>query len=507
VLDDDRFLIFTENLAEGVGDFAYGGVGFDSGEDGREEILSGMGAALEFGEGGTDFGGIAFGAKGVQAHDLGAFDLRIDAQRGDLAVFFGDKFIDANNDLFFLLYCALEIVGGALNFGLDKTGFDGFEHAAESVNFGKVVFGASFDFIGERFDGVRATDRIGGVGDAGLGGDDLLSAQSDQSSFFRGEGESFVHGIGVQRLAATQYGGERLDGDAHDIVFRLLRGERRASGLRVEAEEKRARIFGSEAVTHDFGPEAASGAKFGDFFEEIAVGVEEEGKLRREFVDREAGVECGLNVGNTIGEREGDFLDRGGTRFADVITGDGDGVPFGKSIAAPGKNVGDDAHRGAHRIDVGSARDVFLEDIVLNGAGEFGEIGALFSCDGDVEAEKNCGRSVDGHGSGNAFERDLIEERFHVFERIDGYANLADFSESERMIGVHANLRRKIKSNGQTLLSFAEEVAIALIGFGGAAEPGVLAHGPKTSAIHSGINTAGKRKFAGETGRGLRIRR
>jgi hypothetical protein len=47
--DDDGFLVFAEDVAEGVGDFAYGGVGFNGGEDGGEEIFCGGGAALEFG--------------------------------------------------------------------------------------------------------------------------------------------------------------------------------------------------------------------------------------------------------------------------------------------------------------------------------------------------------------------------------------------------------------------------------------------------------------------------
>ena len=45
-----------------------------------------------------------------------------------------------------------------------------------------------------------------------------------------------------------------------------------------------------KAVAHDFGPQMTGGAVLGDFFEEVAVGVEEEGELGSEFVDAEAGV-------------------------------------------------------------------------------------------------------------------------------------------------------------------------------------------------------------------------
>ena len=47
-LDDDGFVVFAIDAAEGVGDFAYGGVGFDGGEDGGEKIFASGGAALEF---------------------------------------------------------------------------------------------------------------------------------------------------------------------------------------------------------------------------------------------------------------------------------------------------------------------------------------------------------------------------------------------------------------------------------------------------------------------------
>ena len=115
----------------------------------------------------------------------------------------------------------------------------------------------------------------------------------------------------------------------------------------------------------------------------------------------------------------------------------------------------------------------------MHGAGNFCDVGALFFGNGDVEAEKDCGGGVDGHGSGDFFEGDAIEKSFHVFERIDGDADFADFAESERVVGVHADLRGKIEGHRETGLAFAEEITIALVGFDGAAEAGVLAHGQK----------------------------
>ena len=54
----------------------------------------------------------------------------------------------------------------------------------------------------------------------------------------------------------------------------------------------------------------------------------------------------------------------------------------------------------------------------------------------------------------------------------------------------------KIESDGEASLPFFEQVAIAAIGFDGAAEAGVLAHGPKAAAIHRGIDAARERELA-----------
>jgi hypothetical protein len=48
-LDDYGFLVFAEGAAEGIGDFADCGVGFDGLQDGGHQILGGAGAALNFG--------------------------------------------------------------------------------------------------------------------------------------------------------------------------------------------------------------------------------------------------------------------------------------------------------------------------------------------------------------------------------------------------------------------------------------------------------------------------
>ncbi len=84
---------------------------------------------------------------------------------------------------------------------------------------------------------------------------------------------------------------------------------------------------GVEALAHDACPQAAGGAELGHLLQEVVVGVEEEGQLRGELVHRQPGPQGGLDVGDAVGQGEGDFLDRGGAGLADVVAGDRDRVP------------------------------------------------------------------------------------------------------------------------------------------------------------------------------------
>src|SRR5207248_7210667 len=64
-----------------------------------------------------------------------------------------------------------------------------------------------------------------------------------------------------------------------------------------------------------------------------------------------------------------------------------------------------------------------------------------------------------GHGGGDFVERDAVEERLHVFKRINSHAYFADFTESERMVGVHADLRGEVEGYGETFLRSEEHTS------------------------------------------------
>ena len=302
----------------------------------------------------------------------------------------------------------------------------------------------------------------------------------------------------MERLGAAEDGSEGLEGGAHDVVLGLLGGERGAAGLRVEAHHHRARAPGLEALFHDRGPETACGAELAHLLQQVVVAGEKEAEPSGEGIDIEAGRDGGIDVGDAVREREGDLLGRGAARFAHVVAGDGDGVPAGDALRAETEDVRDQPHAGRGRIDPRPAGDVLLENVVLDGAAELLEGHALLLAHGDVEAEEDGSGAVDGHGGGDAVEGNLLEQRAHVVDRVDGDADLADLAHGHGVVGVVADLGGEVEGDGEAGLALVKEVTVALVRFFGGAEAGVLAHGPETPAVHRGLDAAGEGVLAGE---------
>ena len=125
--------------------------------------------------------------------------------------------------------------------------------------------------------------------------------------------------------------------------------------------------------------------------------------------------------------------------------------------------------------------------------------------DGDVEREQDGGGRVDRHRRRHAIERDAVEQRGHVFDRVDRDTDAADFTGGERMIRVVSHLRRQIERDAQAADAVGEQVAIAGVGLFRRAEPGVLTHRPQPAAVHRRLDAAREGKFAREPELGRRV--
>ena len=337
-----------------------------------------------------------------------------------------------------------------LNFALNHARLDRRQRAARCLDALQQRPGADLDFVGARFDFVGAGHGIDRVGDAGFERDDLLRAQRQRRRFLGGQRQGLVSSIAVERLRAAEHRRERLHGDAHQVVVGLLRGERAAGGLRVKSQLLRARVRHAEPLAHDARPQAASRAELGDLFEKIVVRGEEKRQTLRRRLERQSARRRSVDVGDAVGERERDFLNRRRSRFANVVSTYRDRVPPRQLVTAESTHVGDEAQRCLWRIDVGSARGVFLQNIVLHRTAENFSRDLPPIRERDVHRQQDDGGGVDCHRCGNAIQRNAFEQLFHVVERIDGHPHAAHFASGQRMIRVVAHLGRQVERNAES---------------------------------------------------------
>ena len=120
------------------------------------------------------------------------------------------------------------------------------------------------------------------------------------------------------------------------------------------------------------------------------------------------------------------------------------------------------------------------------------------SRDQHVEAQQNRRGGIDGHRRGDVGQPNAIEEPLHVGERADGDAHASHFAGRQRMVGIHAHLRRQIEGDREPGDALRQQIAIAAVALFGGSEAGVLAHGPEPAAVHVRIDAAGEGVLAGQ---------
>ncbi len=353
--------------------------------------------------------------------------------------------------------------------------------------------------VGHLLDEPRPAQRIDRVGDAGLFGNDLLGPQGDLRRLLGGECVDLVERVRVQALRAAQHRRQRLDRRAHDVVLRLLGGQRHSRRLGVEAQLHRPLVPGPVAIPHPPGPDPAGGAELGDLLEEVDVRVEEERQARGERVDVEPAAHERLDVGEAVGEREGELLGGGRSRLADVVAGDRDRVPLRHLVRAKLHHVADESQvrfRWEHPLLLG---DVLLQDVVLQRAAQVLPGDALLFGGHQQLGEQHLRRAVDRHRHGDPVERDLIEQRHHVVGRVDGHAAVPNLTERHGVVRVVPHQRRHVERHREPVLTLFEEVAEAGVGGGDVCEPGELPDGPQLAPVAGGMDAAGVREAAGES--------
>ncbi len=303
----------------------------------------------------------------------------------------------------------------------------------------------------------------------------------------------------MQALGASQHRGEALYGDPDKVDLGLLSGELHARGLGVEAQHHRLGIRRAEGVLHHVCPDPAGGAEFRYLLQQGRAGDEEEGKPGGEFVHGESRFDGGPDVGDAVREGEGDLLRGCGPGLGHVVTGNRDRVPSGDLVATVCKRVRNQPQGRCGRIDVGTAGDVFLENVVLDGSSDLRAGDALFLGNQLVQQQQDRRRRVDGHRRGDLVQRDTGEEHPHVLDRVDRHPDLPDLAVSDRFVGVVAHLGGQVERDRKPSGARGNERVVSLVGLPGGAETGVLPHCPRLAGVHGRVDAPGERVLTGRT--------
>ena len=349
---------------------------------------------------------------------------------------------------------------------------------------------AVFELVHLALDHLRALEDVGVLQQVGLVGHDLLHA--DRPLLVPGprQAERLVpgrqlHGAGARVL--RQRHRQHLEQDAIDVVLGLLLGEAQRVDLHAVAEQAVLGIGDAVALGRDLVPQLVEGAHLADLGDEAHAGVDEERDaadhraelFRRHLARCLHAVEHGLRGG----QREGQLLHRRRAGLLQVIGAHVGRVPLRHRRGGEDDGVLDQPQRRLGRKHVGAAREVFLDDVVLDGAGERGSRRALLVGDGDVERQQPRGRRVDRHRRVHLAERDAVEQRAHVADVRDRHADLADLAARQLVVGIVAGLRRQIEGDGEAGLPLGEVLAIELVGLGGRRVAGVGADQPGLVAL------------------------
>ena len=181
-----------------------------------------------------------------------------------------------------------------------------------------------------------------------------------------------------------------------------------------------------------------------------------------------------------------------------MIPRDRDAVELRRLVGTERERVRDDAHRRGRRVDVCVARDVLLQDVVLDRAAKRLARDALLVAHGDVHRQQDGRGRVDRHRRRHLVERDAVEHRRHVLDGVYRDPRLPDLAGGHRVVGVVPHLGGEVKGHRQPGLALVEQVAEPLVRLCGGSHPRVLSHRPELSPVHRRVDAAGVRLLARE---------
>ena len=157
----------------------------------------------------------------------------------------------------------------------------------------------------------------------------------------------------MERLGSAEHGGQGLVSNPDDVVLRLLGGQAAAGRLGVEAEHQRFGVFGPNRSFMIRAQRRRAARNLATSSRKSRWELKKKDNRGAKASTSSPCFQGRLDVGDSVGQGEGDFLNRRRAGLADVIAGDGDGVPAGHFLGTVLEDVGNDPHRRPRREDVG----------------------------------------------------------------------------------------------------------------------------------------------------------
>src|SRR5208283_4680106 len=162
-LDHHCLVILAVHVAHGVGDFADRGVGFHGFDNHRHQVSGSARRVFNLLDRGLPLRLIAFGAHGTQALHLAALQRLVNPLQRDGFLIVEMEGVHPHDDGFLVIDRPLILVGGVLDLLLDEPALDGLQRAAHGFNLIDVGTRACFNLVGQRFNVVRARERVNGL--------------------------------------------------------------------------------------------------------------------------------------------------------------------------------------------------------------------------------------------------------------------------------------------------------------------------------------------------------
>ena len=276
-----------------------------------------------------------------------------------------------------------------------------------------------------------------------------------------GQAKRFVPCRQLHRAGACVFGqGHRqhFNQDAVDVVFRLLFGQAKAVHLHPVTEPPHFGVFYAITFGADLIPKVYEGAHFAHLCHEADARVYEERNPpheRWEIFGWDARLQF---VQNGCGgcQSEGELLFWRRACFLQVVRTDVHRVPLGDVGVAIFGHIRDHLEARLGRAHICAARQIFLDQIILNRALQARHIRALFFGNRNIERQQPRRCRVDGHRCVHLFQRDLVKERSHIAQMRNRHADFAYFPARQNVVAVVPRLRWKIEGNGQSCLPLFE---------------------------------------------------